>query len=199
MAQLFATGPCALFVQPFGNGSAVFLGHGERAPVINIDPKLNGVKCDLGGDADFDLMESGESGRISVEVIRFNWPVLRQMQARTRNSAFPTAVGGTFAPGQRGTLLATEGCLWPLWVAFGFGAKAVFANAATGGPMPLGYRFPYSYLQPETIHPSMQNAAKISLQFGALSKFFPTVAGGMFGAFVTYDEDMTGIAGVTLN
>lgn len=169
---------------------------------MEIRPVKIDVKNDLGGEAPFDAIYSGESARITVDLNRFNTPLLRSIEARSRSATFPGAVGGFDAPGQVGTLMVTEGASFQLLLHFPFSAKAPFLGAVgpnSGGPMIQGYRFFAAYLDPESVQGGSASVLKYHLSFECLRVFSPTASGVGFGSFALYDTDVSSVVSLPLN
>ena len=198
MASLFSTGPLNIFVA-YGAAAPVFLGHGERAPKIDVRPRYAPVTCDLGGEEPIDDLQSGESGSVQVELIRWNYPLLNSLKSRTRAPAFPASVAGAQAPGELGTLMVTEGAAYQLFLQFTRAGNPVFGAAGAGGAMPAGYRFAAAFLDPESVTSGAASAHKYSLTWKCLRTFSPATSALGVGNFLLYDYNMAAIAGVAVN
>jgi hypothetical protein len=140
--QFYATGAMGLYVGAGSGGSYLFLGHGRRAPRQQVMRQFGQVMCDLGGQKTYsDRIVDGVLGRVSVTLTRYSMDTLRTIQdvARTGAGAGNAAPAGqgAMAPLELGTLLMTEGVLYPLVITTPFGAKAAYA-AGPGGAMGLG-------------------------------------------------------------
>jgi hypothetical protein len=140
--QYFATGAMGMYVGA-GDGSAMlFLGHGRRAPRQQILRQFGQVMCDLGGQKTYsDRIVDGVLGRVSVTLTRYDSTTLRLIQDVARTAAgagnAPPIAAGSMAPLELGSLMMTEGILYPLVITTPFGAKAAYA-AGPGGAMGLG-------------------------------------------------------------
>lgn len=132
MAQIWVTGPCAIYVGlPGSPGTPVFLGHGEEGPRTREIRDFIPVRCDLAGmQAAFDLMYSSKSVEVVVDVIRYNLSVFQAVRAFPNSVANP----GIDEWGSRGTLMVQEGIGTNLWLQFPYSAKASMAGLPPGLP-----------------------------------------------------------------
>ncbi len=187
MAQLYSTGPCALFVG-LGTGYApVFLGHGNRAPDISVQPRYKGVQCDLGGEVDFDTLMVGESGRVSVTLVRYNEAIAAACEAKATAgitaAGGPAGVRGFSGFGEIGTLMLTEGASYPLWILFPFAGKIpVYAT------MPAGYRFISTFLQSDDVQTGTTQPKMMRFTWTCLRSFSVPSAN-----FLLFDHNMAGL------
>jgi len=192
-AQLWVTGAVALFVKAPFDSTALFLGHGERAPSIEFSPEWEPVVCDLSGRVPLDFVYAGEKARLSVDLIRFDMGTLGRLKTRARSVTFPTAVAGYDLPGMRGTLAITEGSAYTVWAVQSFANKPVFSG------MPLTFRFPACLLDPDSWQGGSVNALKVHLSWQAAAVIDTTVSNSYgYASFKLWDSDVTGLAGVSV-
>jgi hypothetical protein len=193
MAQPYASGPVDVWCGVGAGGAPLFLGHGERAPRIQIVRRYKEVTNDLGGDmVPFDKGYAGETGVVTVTLSRWNESTLAIIQDVATTLTGLGAARGLNGPGEVGTLMVTEGVAYKLWLRFPFSAKAAYANAASGA-QPAGYRFLAAFLEgPDDLFDlGPPNARKVGLQFTCMRAFDPAVSNAFgTGLFALYDHSM---------
>lgn len=199
MAQLYVTGPVHVYIKHVLDGTVRFLGHGERAPTIQLTPNLVPVKCDVGGEAQFESIYSGEGATVRVDLVRYNMAVMNTIRVRSRSTAFPAAVPGYDNPGMIGTLTLAEGAYYQLILVFPNAAKPFYQNAVNGA-LPAGYRFKAAVMDPESQQPGSANPYKLSVSWTCLRIFDPTDRNAFgFGGFSLYDNNVAEALAVPLN
>lgn len=196
MAQLYATGPVSVLVGCSPSGPPLFLGHGESAPDIDTEVRYVPFHSDSAGEVPAEKFWAGESGRVSVDLVRFNWRVLDIIRARGRGRNFPAITPGFADAGQVGTPMLTNGCSYPLYLMFPFAAKAVY-NVAANGALPPGYRFLAAMLDPDRSVVGSATAAKIHLEWDCIAVYDYTrkTAFGR-GSRLLYDSNVSAAAGI---
>lgn len=138
MASLYSSGPVHIFCGIVGSG-VQYLGTGERAPKIRLNPEWDAVMNDLSGTKlPMDYIFEGEEAFVGVTLTRWNQPVLDILRTRTNRAAPP----GFTLPTDLGSLMVTEGLTVSLYLYFTFATK--LAMVAAG--MPAGYRFTSAFL-----------------------------------------------------
>lgn len=200
MAQLYSTGPVDMFVWHAQANAPVFLGHGERAPSIEVTPSWVPVHCDLAGQAPMDTLYSGEMGRVSVELIRYNWATVKEMQDRAIHQDDRVATPGVCTPGDLGLLAVQEGSFYILYLRFQHAVKTAMSG------MVGGYRFYAAVLEPMSVVAGSTTANKIHMTFNCYRRYLrnnssyvpagaPAVANNSFGVgtYILYDHNMSDI------
>lgn len=192
MAQLYATGPVYVFCAVDTGGGLLYLGTGERAPRISITPAYRDVQCDLGGEAPFDTMYSGNSGRVTVTLMRYNEAVLRKIEDY---AASLHLIRGQEDPGEIGSLMLTEGLAYQLVLVFPYATKTAFAD------MPAGYNFLAAYVRgPDDIESGTSNPKKVQITWQCLRKFDITNQNNFgAGSFKLYDHNIPNGLNALLN
>jgi hypothetical protein len=179
--QFYTTGSIALYVGAGSGGAYLFLGHGRRAPRQQIMRQFGQVMCDLGGQKTYsDRIVDGVLGRVSVTLTRYDSNTLRLIQdvARTNAGAgnAPPATAGSMSPLEMGTLMMTEGVLYPLVLAYSFGGKLPFV-AGAGGPMGAGRTWYGASLDgPDVEEGGLGQAKEVTLDFECQRVFNPLTA-----------------------
>ena len=200
MAQIYSTGAVDVWVKFPMDSRPQFLGHGERAPVINVTPRYSPFYATVSGpDIPLELLYTGSSGRVSIDLSRFNMNVLRAVQSRCRNgSFFPAIDPGLDDAGQIGTPLISSGCVPKLYLRFPSSGKPPYQNFVNGN-LPDGYRFFAAILDPECVKPGGTTANyKISLVWNCLRAFDLNAETNYgWGKFRLYDQDMKDLAGLS--
>jgi hypothetical protein len=193
MGQLYATGPVDIWVG--AGGSPLFLGHGERAPRIQVYRQYKPAHTDIAGEVPHDKGYGGEWAVVSVALTRYNESTLAIIEdVATVNTGTPPSRGFNL-PGEIGSLMLTEGLTYPLYLRFPFAAKPAYRNPASGA-MPAGYRFYAAHLgSPDDLFDlGPPNARKVGLIFECMRAFDPTVTnayGG--GSFQLYDHSLAAL------
>jgi hypothetical protein len=221
MAQLWTTGPAFLYVGINGltNRGPVFVGTDEDGPTIEIGPRYQEVKNDIGGDEAMDDSYQGRSATIDYNLNRWEEVAIAALE---QTNPFSNSLRGTDDPGDVGSLMITEGKAFSLWVVFPYAVTspiAAIAKAAMLG-MPAGYHF-YATILTTDNHTRLGTKPR-RLRFGfkarrlykqwnqysqgglvgtAASTFTQNLfsfPGGLNaaaapGSFVLYDHSMTGI------
>lgn len=192
MAQLYSTGPVAVYVStgvtmpgadPYTAGVPLFLGTAEAAPEIHVRPLFAPVNNDIGGALPFDYIFHGEEADIVVDLTRWNEGVYAACAARPNSQ---DGTRGRFTSTDIGSLMATEGLTYGLWLNFPYVSKAAYSVT-----MPAGYRFLSAFMiGPDTILPGTR-ANKRTCIFKAIRAFAPSD-----GTLRLYDHDMTGLPAV---
>ena len=191
----------SLFVGPlYPSSGPEFLGHGERAPDIEVTPRYVEHQTDSGGDVAAELIYAGSSARISVDLVRYNMNTLKKIQARARGrastNAFPNAVPGFDDAGQIGTLMVVGGCTFPLYLLFPASTRLHNSSFASGA-MPPGYRFVAAYLNPECMKMGATSPFKNHLIFDCLRKRDYTRKNGAGrGSYLLYNADVSAVQSV---
>lgn len=188
MASEYSTGPALVYAGVGPNFRPLFLGTSEGEPEFNWDTQMDPVMNDIGGKKPIDYQFMGEECLFSAVFSRFNWSVLRLMQAKTFRA---TAARGVQAFGSMGAFMAGEGHGFPLWVRFPYASKAALKAAG----MPAGLRFPICFDQSERI-PVGTKAQRVSLQIHAIRQL--AIANGAFN-WLLYDESMAAVANIGVN
>ena len=204
MAQLWSTGPVALFYVERTSGTIFFIGHGARAPDIHERAFWSDVHCDVGGQAPIDRLVAGLMCSMSVELNRYSEAVVQDLRARARSALLPAEVPGALGPGGVGTLSTLEGASVILYALFPNIAKPAFQNVATGGPGVPGYRFFAATLDDVTVKPGSSKEKTINCQFTCIQAFnagqFTSLNGGAIvnafgnGQLVVYDNNVAAAA-----
>jgi hypothetical protein len=195
MGQLYASGPVDMWCGVGAGRSPLFLGHGEKAPRIQVYRHYKQIFSDPGGEVPFEKGYSGEWGIVSVVLDRYNESTLRIIQdVATVNTGTPPSRGFSL-PGEVGSLMLTEGLTYTLFLRFPFAAKPAYSNPASGA-MPAGYRFVAAHLgSPDDLFDlGPPNARKVGLIFECMRAFDPTVTnayGG--GSLLLYDENVSSL------
>lgn len=196
MAGFYVTGPCDIFVGSLA-GPAVFVGHAERTPSVQIKPSFSPVYCDLFGQrVPADFLYDGEEAMISADVTRFNESTYAFMAQRP-DATIAGARRGSNIPGDIGTLMVAEGYAYSLFLRFPYAAKPAFSTGS-GGAMPAGYRFLAAFLEgPDDLGPLGTTNRRIRLNWRA-ARVPSVVTGSSFGAvaLTLYDHDMSRTVGV---
>jgi hypothetical protein len=200
MAQLYTTGPVDVFIRHALDLSPVFLGHGERAPTIDITPNYLPVKAHYGGEIPVDAIFSGETGKVRMELVRFNHNALNMLKNRARSMLDQNPVKGLFEPGQIGTMIISEYSFFELWLRFTHSKKLHNNN----GDLPDGYRFLTAVLEPESIVGGSSTIMKVSLTFSCWRYPFcgyglatrPGIGGFNGVNLKLYDHDMSEIGDI---
>jgi hypothetical protein len=194
VAQLYATGPVDVWVG--AGGGPLFLGHGERAPRIQVQRMYKPAHTDLAGDVPHDKAFAGEWALVTLALSRYNESTLALIQdVAGANLVGTPPTRGFNVPGERGSLMLAEGQAYPLYLRFPFAAKPVYQSAASGA-MPAGYRFPAAYLGgPDDLFDlGLPNARKVGLVFECVAPFDPTVTNAYgAGAFKLYDHNLSAL------
>jgi hypothetical protein len=201
MAQLYASGPVDCWTGVGAGGAPLFLGHGERAPRIQVHRQYKPVHTDLGGEVPHDKGFGGEWGVVSIVLDRYNESTLRIIEDVATVGTPGAAVRGLNNPGEIGSLMLTEGLTYPLWLRFPFSAKPAYSGGS-GGPMPAGYRFLAAHLgSPDDLFDlGPPNARKVGLVFECMRAFDVTVVNSYgVGQFLLYDHALNAIAGLAFN
>lgn len=210
MAQPYSAGAQHIYVgvtQNYYSGSngqitwqtPLYLGTGERAPRVSRRRAFRPVNNDLAGDEPFDWCMSGTNMLVTVRMTRWDENVLRLVEHAPNpgQGLVPTAaVAGTEFLGDIGRLMVTEATAMGLWLRFAYGvqgvlAKAAFAGNATSGPMRNGWHFFAAFLEQDD-HDGGTDPNIKSLTFRCARVYNPST-----GSFLIYDDDMTGVAGIT--
>ena len=181
MAQPFVRGPVHVFYAV--NGSASYLGTGERAPRVAIRRCYAPVNNDLTGVSfPFDYAYEGAECWVTLRLTRWNEVV----QTLIADPVFNT-LAGVDVLGSIGTLMVTEGAARQLWLLFtyGPGSPAVKAAMAT---QPAGFRFPFSFLDQEASYEGGTDPASVTLSFHCVRGYNPST-----GAFGLFDSNMSGL------
>lgn len=196
MAQPYCTGPVDLWVGigggvgvDGGQGSPVFLGHGERGPRISLKHAWEPVFNDLSGSQiPFDYMYEGTEALIFVDLTRWNEEVFQEITNifNNVNRSTPGTETGFDLAGSRGTLVNTEGYGVKLWLHFPYSVKPAMDTLVSG------YRFASTILEgPDDRDPLGTSPNKIRCAWHAISLF-----DAQSGAFLLYDYDMTSLGAI---
>lgn len=193
VAQAYSTGPAHVFVGIGPGNAPVYLGTSKDAPDLEHRPGFKSVKNDVAGGSDspidYDQMYLGTDALLSVVLTRFNFQVWLAMCDR----ALPLIAGGVPAgtPGadaalDRGTLLMTEGLLYPVWVRF-----PTNPAVAAYSTMVPGWRYAGCYMiGPDRIKPGIR-PLEITAAWHALPVFNPSTGGAL-----AFDNVMTGLPAI---
>lgn len=137
MGQFFCSGAASIYVGVGPGRAPLFLGHHEGTPELDHTVTWDGVMADPFGSKDVaDLSYQGE-GELFLPLVltRFNYPVLQLIKSLP-SPFFPGAAPGITALSAMGSLMATEGLLYPVTIAYQFGvagaAKAAYATMPPG-------------------------------------------------------------------
>lgn len=193
MAQPYVSGPVHMYVgtsaappnNPFAGGGPVYLGTCESAPRIRLNPQFEPLMNDIGGSRlPYDYLYEDMDGMVFGDLTVWNYPVLSQLLSRPN---WLKAAPGVGAFGDIGSLMATEGFTYNLWLQFPFFAKAAMAGAG----LPAGYHFLSAFLfGPDEIDPGTK-ANKIHVQFQCMRAL--NTASGLFSL---YDFNFAGVPAV---
>jgi hypothetical protein len=195
----------------------VFIGTDEDSPTIDIVPKFQEVKNDIGGDDGLDDSYQGRSATIDYNFNRFDEVAIAALE---QTNPYSPTIRGTDDPGDVGSLMLTEGKCFHLWVVFPYAATspiAALAKAAMLG-MPAGYHFPACILTTDSHNRLGTKNRRLKMGFKARRVYKPlsqrsqaglvtagaaTFAGNVNpaiqvpnatpGSFTLYDLNMTGI------
>jgi len=203
MAQVYVTGPVDLWVltSTYG-GQPRFLGHGERAPTINLIPFYVTHQADVAGAAVFERFYNGMSARISVDLIRFNQATLDEVRLASASGDWlkgPEEISYGFdPPGSIGTATKAERVSHILYLRFPAANRpGMNGQANPRARLPAGYRFFYCTLDPQVIRGGSTVAHKVSLTWQATPWFIPEYRNGWgYGAMVLFDKDMSALDGL---
>lgn len=205
MAQLFSTGPVAIYVgltagTPYipGHsaggitvGTPVFLGHSEKTPNISVRPQVSDAWSDIGGQrVAFDKFYDSQDALVSVDLTRFNYPVYQAIadRAAAGGPRLATFSPGVNLPGEIGSLMMTEGLTVTLWLRWPYSAKPAYAA------MPGGLRFPATFLQGPDDITSGTVPHKIRCVWYCMRQFNIGSANSYgAGSFTLYDYNMNGL------
>lgn len=195
--RLHSTGPVSVFVASFAEmvhygyrlpdrNAWDILGHGERAPSIDIRPVYKPIQADIGGDAPFDSVYSGATGYVSLELVHFDWQVvqfLMQFSSHSENTrGFTHPIINTEYPGDVGTMTMLEGG-W--YVFLRFNKKGGMWGRQ--GNMPMGYLFHCAILDPASVIVGTGTAAKIRLAFNCMRRRYQSGLGlGAYSSSARY-------------
>ncbi len=189
MAQVYVTGAVFVYAGIGSQGSPVFVGTGERAPMQRLMRGWEPVFNDIGGTADpFEELYEGQWCFILIRLTRWNELVVNSMQSTPFT---PGAAGapGTDALGDMGLAMQLERALFPLWVLYDYGLGGRFPKAAmTLGGMPPGRRYLGVKLEGPDAETTGTQANTIDLVWKAKRIYDPST-----GNFYLYDRDMTGL------
>jgi len=202
MAQLWTTGPALLYCNIGTDGPGggwIFIGTAKQKPRIQIRRSIKTVSNDLGGDSPFDLFYSGQDAIITADVNRMSLFAYYAMASCAAPAAPAGAIqpAGLDLPGETGTLLATEGQMFPLAMVFPYAPKAIF-QSVTNGLMPAGYQFPLATLEgPDDLDPGTQDLT-IHMVWHAIRGFAPSTLDNIStGNQLLYDFDVSGVPAPT--
>jgi|HubBroStandDraft_3_1064219.scaffolds.fasta_scaffold329365_1 hypothetical protein len=189
MAQVFTTGPVELWAGVAGSSASpqpAFIGHGERAPRVEIVQNFKPVMCDLSGDMEqYDAMFMLGHAIIEVDLIRSNIAPLFAMQAQPNPWNAVTLPAGLNAVGDVGTIMLTEGFAPPLWVRWPYSLKASMFG------LPNGLHFFRTYLLGPNLHTMGTVPYKFRALFYAMSVY--QISGPVAGGFACYDGIMSAL------
>lgn len=175
MAQIWVTGPAAIWVSLPGSDTPVFLGHGEEPPKVREQRYWYDVHCDIAGvSAIFDKIYQGRSVTISIDVIRYNLDIMELVRSYPNSVADP----GVDVWGSRGTLMVQELGTMKMWLSFPYSAKASMNG------LPRGLTFPNCIVEGPDEYEMGTRPKKIRTMFHCLPRYRPSD-----GAFVTYTKD----------
>ena len=183
MAQLYTTGPCLLYanIGATGVGSGwLFIGTAKQKPRIQIRRAIKEVMNDIGGDKATDLLYSGQDAIITADVNRMSLTAYFAMASCAAPVTFAAGaiLSGTDGPGGVGTILGTEGQMFPLCLVFPYNVKAAYSNAANG-VLPPCYNFPLATLEsPDDVDPGTQDLT-IHMVWHAIRSEVPASTGGI--------------------
>lgn len=141
------------------NTGWVFVGTAKTKPRISIRRSIKPIQNDIGGDAPFDLLSSGQEAIISADINRMSLTAYFGMAQNALPGliAPPATFAGIETPGLVGTLLVTEGQAFQLAVVFPYAAKLAYQNVANGALIG-GYIFAAATLEsPDDIDPGTQD------------------------------------------
>jgi hypothetical protein len=190
MARLYSTGPVGCYI---GNAAGIitFLGHGKKAPDIDIETETIPVECDLGGAVQMDQIYGGQRGKVSVLLSRYNEGAVAILQDRAKQ----LALRGIDNPGDIGALLLSEGLFWTLYLRFPYAAKAFQGAGAGIDASPAGYRFLAAYLDsPDKIIVGTTTNRMVQCHFTCLRAFNVTITNTFGeGRFTLFDHNLAGV------
>ncbi len=166
------------------SGGPVYLGTTEDGLNVSPKPFYVPVKNDLAGGQrgpDFDVCYLGEASEISGTLTRWNMNVALAMQCRW-NPNIASATPGADNATARGTLLATEGAAYNLYIIYPYASLPAFAT------LPAGMRFLQVYTKsPERLEPGVK-PYKMSFTWETIPYFAVTN-----GSFNNYDFNVAGV------
>jgi hypothetical protein len=184
--QFYATGAIGVYVGFGPSGPYFFLGHGRRAPRQQILRQFGQVMCDLGGQKTYsDRIVDGVLGRVTVTLVRYSQATLSLIQdvARTAGGAgnAAPAAAGSMAPLELGSLMMTEGIVYPLVLTYPFSSKAVY-GAGPGGGLPAGRTWLGASLDsPDDEEGGLGQTREVTLTFECQRVFDPLT--GIWGLY----------------
>ena len=118
-----------------------YIGYTQRGMQIEITPHFEDVAVDYAGGVPGDIQMLGAEARGSGIFTRYNEPLVQNL-ASFLNKATPTP--GELANQDIGSLLKTEGYLYPILIYSPYGIKAAYSMA--GSAMVPGFLFYSGYL-----------------------------------------------------
>lgn len=191
MAQTYVSGPVPIWISD-QSGLPQFFGHCERMPNIKWRPNYSEVFVDIGGvKVPFDTVKQGSDAMVSLDMIRFNYPVYNNLSLMTCNE-------GT-VPGDLGTLMVYEQdtsqvASIELWLPFPYVAKPAMGTMSPG----------YHFLAAMCINDDLDQMGTVPLKkriiFHCLRQFDPFFTNDFgAGSFDLFDDDMSAIAGLPIN
>lgn len=189
-AQVYNTGAVFVYAGIGSQGSAVFVGTGERAPKNRRVRGWSPVFNDLAGDQDpFEELYEGQWAFVIVRLTRPDWNVVTTMLSTPFALGQGTTSPGTDNLGDVGTAMMTEGALYPLWLLYDYGGNGRFPKQAmTAGNMPPGRRYRGVKLEGPDEEQVGTQANYIDLVWKAKRIYDPNT-----GKFALYDADMSGL------
>lgn len=162
--------------------TAIFVGHGLKAPKIVEDVHTSPVYSDLAGpDVPYDKIYTGEDCVVSVTLTRWNEKAVRILRGMPR----PGTAEGLDGLGERGTLMASEGYGYPLILRFPFWDLKPYFKANGGTP---GIRYYCAFLEGRQEHQPGTEANTRTLSWYCQNVYNPKNNG-----FGLYDYNVTGI------
>lgn len=175
--------------------------------MVEVLPKYTQFHADVGGEEPLEEFYAGASGRVSVDLNRFNWRVLKAIQDRPRSNSGDPITPGFDDAGRIGTpMIRPNGVgsapglgTYPahaLFLRFPFRNKEAYQNGNDGN-LPDGYRFFRAFLDPERCVMGSTSVFKIHLswrcrRYHDRTRITPYGRGGLY----LYDENMEALEGL---
>lgn len=188
MAQAWCTGPVHFYCG-VASGGAQYLGTTEGRPYEDSQPGWEDLLNDVAGavvpyDVSFQLEQSYFGGVFT----RFRRDTYDKIRARPRSGAGDVA--GTFAAGDVGTLMLTEGFAFQVWMLNAYGQLSLTPKAAmnnANGVLPGGVRYAAAWL-----HKHRDDKGTTPNRITMLFRAIPVYSAVTLGS-VLYDSNIIGL------
>ncbi len=194
MAQAWCTGPVHFFCG-VASGEAQYLGTTEGRPYEDSQPGWEDLLNDVAGAVvPYDVSSQLEQAYFGGVFTRFRRDTYEKIRTRPRaGGAGPSGTPGTFAAGDVGTLMLTEGQAYQVWMQNAYGLASLTPKAAMGvpvgpaGTLPGGVRYPTAWLHKHRDDKGT-TPNRLTLLFRAIPLYFPGTLSS-----VLYDENIAGL------